>query len=164
MKKRILAVCAALFCLCAMLAACGKDSPAKGPQAVAEAMFNAPNEQLCSADNVSVIGLEVETTPEQREKAQEASEQMMENWESALGEYFAPNCLKPAMDNDVIYRHLAQCAQDGQQSKVDSVELEEEGDLYQNLLVHYILDGQQKEALVKFSLDKDGLITRVIAE
>ncbi len=52
----------------------------------------------------------------------------------------------------------------GQKSIVNSVELSEEGELYQNLPVHYTLDGEKTKALVKFSLDKDGLIACVIID
>ncbi len=89
---------------------------------------------------------------------------MRANRESALGKYFAPNCLEPAIANDGIIRFLAQCAMNGQKSIVNSVELSEEGELYQNLPVHYTLDGEKTEALVKFSLDKDGLIACVIID
>ena len=163
MKKKLFTALGVLLCaaLCLGLAACGKDGPAEGPQAVAEALFNAPNEELFSLDSASSIGLGVEQKPEDQKKAEEANQQMTENWEAALGEYFAPNCLQSAISSDGIFLHLAQCTLNGQKSTVDSVELAEEGDLYQNLLVHYTLDEEEKEALVKFSLDKDGLITRV---
>ncbi len=166
MKRKIVALLAALLCgaLCLGLAACGKEGPAEGPQAVAEAIFHAPNEELFSLDAASSIGLGVEQKPEEQKKAEEANQQMMANWESSLGKYFAPNCLKPAIASDGILQFLAQCAMNGQKSTVNSVELSEEGELYQNLMVHYTLDGEEKEALVKFSLDKDGLITRVIID
>ena len=160
MKKRMIVLSMALLCLCLMLAACSKDSPAEGPQAVAEAMFNAPNERLCSTDSTLAIGLGVETTPEQREKAEEAYQQMIDNWESDLGKYFAPNCLEPALKDNILTQHLGQYTESGQKSEVTSIELDDKDDSYQALTVHYTLDGEEKEAQVKFSLDQDGLIDR----
>lgn len=136
------------------------DRLSEGPAAVIDAMFTCPNSELFDEGAVSSIGLGVETTPEQQEKIQAINEQMQVNWDKAVGRYFAPNCFKPFFQMDALH-FLAQGTQNGQEIAVTKVQLKEAGFRYEKALVTYTVDGQQAQAELKFSLDENGLITRV---
>ena len=140
------------------------DRLSQGPAAVIDAMFTYPNPELLDEDSIAHIGLGVETTPEEQQKMEAANEQMKANWQKAVGRYFAPNCLDPFLNNEA-YRYLANTFVLDQEISLVQAELEGKGNLYENALVTFDIDGQQAQVRVKFSLDEHGLITRVeIAE
>lgn len=163
MKKKLWIV-GAILVVC-LLAGGGwfflsQDRLSEGPRAVIDAMFTCPNPELFHEDAVGRIGLGVETTPEEQEKIQAANEQMQAHWEQAVGRYFAPNCFQPFFKMEATY-FLGQGTLNSQKITVEQAELEEKGFQYEKALVTYDADGQQAQARLKFSLDENGLITKV---
>lgn len=131
-----------------------------GPAAVIQAAFVCPNDRLFNMEAITPMGEGVVLTEEDKARIETASEQVKENWKEDVGEYFAPACWESFIMGPAN-QFLMSAALMGQTVEIKKIELVEKGSLYENVLVTISRGGQQSQVLTKFSLDEEGLITRV---
>ena len=131
-----------------------------GPTGVFQAAFLFTNDRLFNMEAITPIGQGVELTEEDKARIETASEQVKENWKEDVGEYFAPACWESFIMGPAN-QFLMSAALMGQTVEIKKIELVEKGSLYENVLVTISRGGQQSQVLTKFSLDEEGLITRV---
>ena len=149
-------------------AGCGEDSPksdentiSEGARAVIETFGTSPNLELCNADMAMPIGLGVELSDEQKEKIESEGKKARDNWEMAIGKYFAPNGLDMFLNDGQAYYYLGLSSVENVETEVKNMELVEKNDLDEKVKVTVAVDGVDEQIMVAFRCDEDGLIYRV---
>ena len=94
---------------------------------------------------------------EEWEKINAAYEKVSENWEKAIGKYFADNSLEKFVDDGYVNRYMSE----GKQMKVESMELLEKDDSTEKVKVTALVEDKEQEITVEFKYNPDGRIWKV---
>lgn len=165
MRKRIMITALLSAGLLLLSAGCGtgkKDQVSEPAAKVIDAMMTCPNKDLFDLDAAVVLGAPAD--PQQAEKAQ----QILQNWEDAIGKYFAEGTLQHAYNNGLLQLYLGRAAALDQTISVKATALagRQEFDTYstESVDVTLTVGDEEEKATVDFTYDADGLITEVIAQ
>lgn len=136
---------------------------------VLDAIFTGPNPELCNLEAAMEAGDEiglgtenadVEKTQEEQE-AEEAAEKELErieeNWRELLGDDIAEEYFDKFM-NTWATMFLMQAEQYDQPMVIDSMELEEKGDITELVRVGYSIGEEKEWASILFYYDSEGKI------
>lgn len=161
MNKKIIIIFVAVF----LLVACSsnKDNNAVGEKAqkVIEAMLTCPNTELFNSDAITYIGLGVNTSDEEKEKIEAASEKIEQNWDAAVGEYFGHGYLKASLSQGSAQKYLANALIFNKTISIENMTLKEKKDALETVLVDILVDGEKQQVEISFTYDTEGLIKTV---
>lgn len=157
MKKYAPYICMfTLFCL--LFSGCStKKSLSEDAQAVLDATMNTPNAELFNPDIFIYPGMDEEA----KEQAQTMLEEIENNWEILLGQYFSPGSFDPFLNSYIRSRFFAD---DPLPSKLVSTELISKDDTQEVVEAQVYIDGQVSIFKVTFRRNPDGLLYRVDIE
>lgn len=160
-KKSLLIVAAVILVVLAAALAWNFFGNQSGVSAGAEAVIRAaatgPNTDLF--DMAAMLQIS-SANEEERAAAQEASEKQMENWQTAVGAYFAEGALEQFINNGYATGYLAQAAVGDQTLALKELTLVEKTDNHESVDFTYLLGGTEYQARAEFSVGADGLISR----
>lgn len=159
-KKSLLMVGAVVLVLVVVLAwnlLGGQARVSEGAESVIRAAATGPNTDLF--DMAAMLQIS-SANEEERAAAQEASEKQMENWQTAVGAYFAEGALEQFINNGYATGYLAQAAVGDQTLALKELTLVEKADNHESVDFTYAIGEQEFQARAEFSLDSDGLISR----
>lgn len=134
---------------------------------VLDAIFTGPNPELCNLEAAMEAGDEIglgtenaEKTQEEQE-AEEAAEKEMErieeNWKEQVGDDFSEDYFDKFM-NTWATMFLMQAEQYDQPMEIDSMELEEKGEVTELVRVDYSIGEETEWASILFYYDSEGKI------
>ena len=126
-------------------------------EAVINAMFTAPNEELYSPDASTVIG---ENNDANSDDAFANSEKILENWNKLVGKYFETGRLEYFVST-YGQTYLSQAAFDNTKIAVKDISLDSKTDDSETVLVTFSFDKKEIVEKIYFSYDQDGLIKDV---
>ena len=121
-------------------------------EAVINAMFTAPNEELYSPDASTVIG---ENTDENSDDAFANSEKILENWNKLVGKYFESSRLEYFVST-YGQTYLSKAAVNNTKIAVKDISLDSK-----TVLVTFKINKEEMVEKIYFSYDQDGLIKDV---
>lgn len=134
---------------------------------VLDAIFTGPNPELCNMEAAmeagEAIGLGTENAEKTQEEqeAEEAAEKELdrieENWRELVGDDIAEEYFDNFM-NTWATMFLMQAEQYDQPMEIDSMELEEKGDITELVRVGYSIGEEEEWASVLFYYDSEGKI------
>lgn len=137
-----------------------KDEVSEGAKKVIEAMTTCPNRDLFDPEAGAMIGLGVQQSEAEKQKAEDAAEKVNANWEEAVGEYFADGSLDIFLNGQASY-YLMRSELEGITVKTEKIELKEKTDAYETVLVTINVDGEKQKIEMTFSHNPDGLLSQV---
>ena len=126
-------------------------------EAVINAMFTAPNEELYSPDASTVIG---ENTDANSDDAFANSEKILENWNKLVGKYFESSRLENFVST-YGQTYLSEAAVNNTKIAVKDISLDSKTDDSETVLVTFVVDKKEIVQKIYFSYDQDGLIKDV---
>lgn len=134
------------------------DEVSDAARTVIETFMTCPNEDLYNDTMKGAIGSGTEKiSDEEWEKINAAYEKVSENWEKAIGKYFADNSLEKFVDDGYVNRYMSE----GKQMKVESMELLEKDDSTEKVKVTALVEDKEQEITVEFKYNPDGRIWKV---
>ena len=158
-KKATLKTCFILFLLCILFTGCSSkktsdETVSPEAEAVINAMFTAPNEELYSIDSSTVIGENSEATSD---VSSADSERILENWNDLLGKYFTKGRLEYFIST-YAQTYLSEAAYNDTSITVKKISLESKTDSSETVLVTYLINKTENTEKIHFTYDQDGLI------
>ena len=126
-------------------------------EAVLNAMFTAPNDDLYSLDSSTVIG---ENTDANSDDAFANSEKILENWNKLVGKYFESDRLEYFVST-YGQTYLSEAAVNNTKIAVKDISLDSKTDDSETVLVTFVVDKKEIVQKIYFSYDQDGLIKDV---
>ena len=126
-------------------------------EAVINAMFTAPNEELYSPDASTVIG---ENTDANSDDAFANSEKILENWNKLVGKYFESSRLEYFVST-YGQTYLSEAAVNNTKIAVKDISLDSKTDDSETVLVTFKINKEEMVEKIYFSYDQDGLIKDV---
>ena len=126
-------------------------------EAVLNAMFTAPNEDLYSVDSSTVIG---ENSTADSENASTNSEKIFENWNKLVGKYFETGRLEYFVST-YGQTYLSEAAFNNTKITVKDLSLDSKTDDSETVLVTFKINKEEMVEKIYFSYDQDGLIKDV---
>jgi len=137
-----------------------EDQISEGARKIIETFMNCPNSDYYTYDHTVTIGLNTDEDKAKAdlEKARAAQEQLMENWDKAVGQYFSPNCLESFFSANARY-YYDQYA--GKTVEVQNMELIEKTKDREYVKVTILVDGNEQEEQIRFRKNSDGTIWQV---
>ena len=126
-------------------------------KAIIEAVMNAPNPDLSFYPYMTTIGLDTsqDELESQMAETQEAKDQVYENWDNLLGQYFAAGMLDRFI-SEGMSGHMEDI-----EISVKDIQLVERGDYVETVLVNLQVGDQEESVTWEFTHDETGLITKV---
>ena len=161
-KKATPKICFILLLLFILLTGCSNKKASESAvspeaEAVINAMFTAPNEDLYSVDSSSVIG---ENSTADSENASVNSEKILENWNKLVGKYFETGRLEYFVST-YGQTYLSEAAFNNTKIAVKDISLDSKTDDSETVLVTFLVDKEEVVVKIYFSYDQDGLIKDV---
>ena len=126
-------------------------------EAVLNAMFTAPNDDLYSLDSSTVIG---ENSTADSENASVNSEKILENWNKLVGKYFETGRLEYFIST-YGQTYLSEAAYNNTKITVKDISLDSKTDDSETVLVTFKINKEEMVEKIYFSYDQDGLIKDV---
>ena len=126
-------------------------------EAVLNAMFTAPNDDLYSLDSSTVIG---ENSTADSENASVNSEKILENWNKLVGKYFETGRLEYFVST-YGQTYLSEAAVNNTKISVKDISLDSKTDDSETVLVTFKINKEKMVEKIYFSYDQDGLIKDV---
>lgn len=132
-------------------------------KAIIEAVMNAPNPDLSFYPYMTTIGLDTsqDELESQMAETQEAKEQVYENWDNLLGQYFAAGMLDRFISEGISGQYLMKADMEDIEISVKDIQLVERGDYVETVLVNLQVGDQEESVTWEFTHDEAGLITKV---
>ena len=151
-----------LLLLFILLTGCSGKKASESPvspeaEAVINAMFTAPNEELYSPDASTVIG---ENTDANSDDAFANSEKILENWNKLVGKYFESDRLEYFVST-YGQTYLSEAAVNNTKIAVKDISLDSKTDDSETVLVTFVVDKKEIVQKIYFSYDQDDLIKDV---
>ena len=122
-------------------------------------MTTYPDTRYFDPEAITYLGEGVVTTPEEKEKVKAASEKVSQNWEDAVGSYFAPNSFDVFMSSSPIFRFLGDAYFQEQSISVKDITRTAVDDKFQTFTVTLLVNGEEKEQVFHFRNDENDLFT-----
>ena len=151
-----------LLLLFILLTGCSGKKASESPvspeaEAVINAMFTAPNEELYSPDASTVIG---ENNDANSDDAFANSEKILENWNKLVEKYFESSRLEYFVST-YGQTYLSEAAVNNTKIAVKDISLDSKTDDSETVLVTFSVDKKEIVQKIYFSYDQDGLIKDV---
>lgn len=151
-----------------VLVGCGKqDGISKAAQTVIETAMTAPNDKLANQDMITMLGLGTSMTQADKDKVAAATAAALEQWDKAIGKYFADKALERFISSGRAGQYLFMTVVDdsgtpavAKSVTVKDMVLESKDDTMETVLVTLLVDEQEQQAQVSLQYDKQGLITK----
>ena len=161
-KKATPKICFILLLLFILLTGCSNKKASESAvspeaEAVINAMFTAPNEELYSPDASTVIGGNNATNSDDTSTC---SEKILENWNNLIGKYFENGRLEYFVST-YGQTYLSEAAFNNTKIAVKDISLDSKTDDSETVLVTFLVDKEEIVVKVYFSYDQDGLIKDV---
>lgn len=161
-KKATNKTCFILLFLFILLTGCSTKKASESAvspeaEAVLNAMFTAPNDDLYSLDSSTVIG---ENSTADSENASVNSEKILENWNKLVGKYFENNRLEYFVST-YGQTYLSEAAYNNTKITVKDISLDSKTDDSETVLVTFKINKEEMVEKIYFSYDQDGLIKDV---
>lgn len=126
-------------------------------EAVLNAMFTAPNDDLYSLDSSTVIG---ENNTADSNDTFANSEKILENWNKLVGKYFETGRLEYFVST-YGQTYLSEAAFNNTKIAIKDISLDSKTDDSETVLVTFRVDKEEMVEKIYFSYDQDGLIKDV---
>ena len=125
--------------------------------------MNAPNPDLSFYPYMTTIGLDTsqDELESQMAETQEAKDQVYENWDNLLGQYFAAGMLDRFISEGMSGQYLMKADMEDIEISVKDIQLVERGDYVETVLVNLQVGDQEESVTWEFTHDETGLITKV---
>ena len=161
-KKAAPKTCFILLLLFILLTGCSTKKASESAvspeaEAIINAMFTAPNEDLYSPDASTVIG---ENNAANSDDAFANSEKILENWNKLVGKYFETGRLEYFVST-YGQTYLSEAAFNNTKIAVKDISLDSKTDDSETVLVTFSVDKKEVVEKIYFSYDQDGLIKDV---
>lgn len=132
-------------------------------KAIIEAVMNAPNTDLSFYPYMTTIGLDTsqDELESQMAETQEAKDQVYENWDNLLGQYFAAGMLDRFISEGMSGQYLMKADMKDIEISVKDIQLVERGDYVETVFVNLQVGDQEESVTWEFTHDEAGLITKV---
>lgn len=161
-KKATHKTCFILLFLFILLTGCSTKKASESAvspetEAVLNAMFTAPNDDLYSLDSSTVIG---ENNTADSENASVNSEKILENWNKLVGKYFETGRLEYFVST-YGQTYLSEAAYNNTKITVKDISLDSKTDDSETVLVTFKINKEEMVEKIYFSYDQDGLIKDV---
>lgn len=128
---------------------------------VIEVMCTYPDTRYFDPGAITYIGEGVVTTPEEKEKIKAANEKIRQNWEDAVGSYFAPNCFDPCYGMGLTAYLGSAYGKEQTSTSVKDITLISQEEKAQTFAVAIVVDGVEKQSSIRFCNDENSLFTFV---
>ncbi len=124
-------------------------------------MTTYPDTRYFDPEAITYLGEGVVTTPEEKEKVKAASEKASQNWEEAVGSYFAPNCFPGLLTYGQAQRFLSDAYFMEQSLSLKEVTLSQEDPYFLDFTVTLLVNGEERQETIRFRNDENNLFTFV---
>lgn len=152
MRKSIIAIVVAICCItgCSSKEE-SKTAISENTKKVIETIMTAPNDELYSGVPTTVIGDNIEVV---------AEDTTYDNWEKAIGDCFAEGRLEEFISKGGNM-YLAEAVNENISISVKDMELEEKGDLTENVKVTLEKGNKEEQVSVHVTKESDGKIKKI---
>lgn len=126
-------------------------------QTVINTMLTGPNEDLCNESVFTAIGEGVDTAP----KKTDTWTEMLQNWESRLGDYFVPDGLDTFIESGPANQFLSESCIKETSMCVENIELTQKEEWTEVYLVHWTIGDEERQDKIFFRYNSENLIEEV---